>query len=165
MTDVDHVQGNAIAPKPHERFIASLQRRADIEGGQLGAQVSASQMDKILIAETADEVWDADEGGTFSGQDLVDVELRFLSLTIAPSSDEFDASLGVYVNVKCMRLDSGEEIILNTGADKIITKLVRFESLGVLPVEGVIRAVKTPKGSMLKLRPLPRRATPGTVQE
>jgi hypothetical protein len=151
--------------KPHERFIAYMQRRAESEGSQLGAEVSASQMDKILTAETEEEIWDADEGGTFSGQDMIDIELMIQSFTVAPSSDEFEAALGVYANIKATRLDTGEEVIVNTGADKIITKLRMFEQKGLLPIGGVIKAVKTPKGSMLKLRPLPKRAVASTTAE
>lgn len=159
------LQGNAVALRPHEKFTQSLQRRAEREGALLGAEVSESQRDKILTAQTEAEIWDADEGGTFSGQDMIDVELEFQSIKIAPSSDEYDASLGVYANITAMRLDNGEIVIVNTGADKIITKLIMFESKGMLPVEGVIKGIKTPKGTMLKLRPLPRRATPGSVQQ
>jgi hypothetical protein len=156
--------GTTLALKPHERFIQSIQRRAEREGAALGRDVSMTQIDKVLTAETEAEVWDADEGGTFSGQDMIDVELQFVSITMAPSSDEYDATLGVYANIRAVRLDTGEEIIVNTGADKIITKLLKFESMGNLPISGVIRGVKTKGGVMLKLRPIPARAIAGTAE-
>jgi hypothetical protein len=156
--------GTTLAPKPHERFIGSLMARAEREGQTLGRDVSLSQIDKVLQAETEEDVWNADEGGTVSGQDMIDVEMQILSITVAPSSDEYDATLGVFINIKAIRLDTGDEIVVNTGADKIITKLVKFESMGLLPIEGVIRGVKTRNGTMLTLRPLPKRAvTPGSA--
>lgn len=161
---VDSVSGNAVAPKPHERFIQSLTNRAEREGATIGRDVSMSQIDKVLEADTEDEVWDADEGGTVSGQDMIDVELQFQSLTVAPSADEYDATLGVFVNIKAVRLDNGDEVTVNTGADKIISKLVKFESMGLLPIEGVIRGVKTRNGNMLVLRRVPKRAVPGSAE-
>jgi hypothetical protein len=165
MTDADTRTGTVITVKPHERFIASLIERAKREGPTIGRDVSMSQIDKVLAAETEEDVWSADEGGTVSGQDMVDVELRFLSITIAPSSDEYDASLGVFVNAKCIRLDTLEEITVNTGADKIISKLVKFESMGLFPIEGVIRGIKTRAGTMLVLRQIPKRPVQGTTAE
>jgi hypothetical protein len=155
--------GTAIAPKPHERFIQSLNARAEREGATLGRDVSLSQIDKVLQAETEEDVWNADEGGTVSGQDMIDVEIEILSLTVAPSSDEYDATLGVFINIKAIRLDTGDETVINTGADKIITKLVKFEAMGLLPIQGVIRGVKTRNGTMLTLRPLPKRAVAGSA--
>jgi hypothetical protein len=156
--------GTTLAPKPHQRFINSLMARAEREGETLGRDVSLSQIDRILSAETEEDVWNADEGGTVSGQDMIDVEMRMVSFTVAPSSDEYDATLGVFINIKAIRLDTGEDIVVNTGADKIVTKLVKFETMGLLPIDGVIRGVKTRKGNMLMLRPLPKRAvTPGSA--
>lgn len=165
MSDIETRDNFTPTIKPHERFLASLKRRAEVEGARLGQDVSQSQMDKILTAETEQEIWDADEGGTFSGQDMEDVELEIQSFTVAPSSEQYDASLGVYINIKATRLDTGEEVIINTGADKIITKLAVFEAKGMLPILAVIKGIPTPNGKMLKLRPVPRRAVSGSVQQ
>lgn len=161
--DTNTQTGTAITPKPHERFIRSLNLRAEREGATLGRDVSLSQIDKILAAETAEDIWEADEGGTISGQDAIDMEIEIMSFTVAPSAEEYDATLGVFINIKARKMEDDEEIVINTGADKIIAKLAAFESKGLLPVEGVIRGVKTRNGTMLTLRPLPRRATPGTT--
>jgi hypothetical protein len=158
MTD-DTQAGTAVAVKPHERFIASLVRQAEANALIHGKDVSLSQVDRILSAETAEEIWDADEGGTVSGQDMIDVEIQILDFTPLPSADQYDTTLGVYANITAIRMDTGEDVIINTGADKIITKVAKFKSQGMLPIGAVIRGVTTAGGTtMLKLRPLPPRA-------
>jgi hypothetical protein len=160
----DSTPGTIITVKPHQRFVESLQRQAEANALVHGAEVSLSQVDRILTAETKQDIWDADEGGTVSGQDMIDVELEIRDYTVLPSSDEYDTTLGVYVNIQAVRLDTGEEIIVNTGADKIITKLAAFKAKGFLPIGAVIRGVSTRGGTMLKLRPLPPRAVSGTAE-
>jgi hypothetical protein len=162
MSEIDQqgMTGTIAGPKPHERFLEYVGRRAETEGQTIGAAVSQDQLDRILTAETDEEIWDADEGGTVSGKDCEDVELRIFSFILSPSSDEYDAPLGVYALIKAQRLDTGEELTINTGSDKIIAKLRMFESRGSLPIDAVIRGQKTPKGRMLKLRPVPKRAVP-----
>lgn len=154
----DETQGTVIAVKPHQRFVESLLRQAEDNEGIHGKEVSLNQVDRILTAETETEIWDADEGGTVSGQDMVDIELEIQDFVVLKSGDEYDATLGVYVNITAIRLDTAETVIINTGADKIVTKLAVFKARGMLPIGGVIRGVKTANGTMLKLRPLPPRA-------
>ncbi len=164
-SDVDTTASGTISgPNPHERFIASLQARAEREGTTIGYDASMSAIDRIITAETADAVWDADEGGTVSGQAMVDIELRVHSITAAKSDDKYDATLGVFINIKATRLDTGDEVTINTGADKVVTKLVKFESMGMFPLECVIRGIDTRAGTMLVLRRIPARAVPGTTE-
>lgn len=163
----DNVQeqtGTTIAVKPHQRFIQSLQRQAEDNAATHGREVSVNQIDKILTAETEEEIWNADEGGTLSGQDMIDVEMEIQDYVVLPSGDEYDATLDVYINITAVRLDTGEEVIVNTGADKIITKLAVFKARGMLPIGAVIKGVPTRKGTMLKLRPLPNRAVRATAE-
>lgn len=149
--------GTAVA-KPHDQFAEYLARRAENDGATRGYEVASNQMDKLLTAETEQEIWDADEGGTVNGQDMIDVELNIRGFKVAVSSDEYEATLGVYILIDAVRLDNGEEVIVNTGAPLIITKLRMFEAREMLPVNGVIRGTKARNGTVLKLRPLSARA-------
>jgi len=144
--------------RPHDQFGEYLLRRAEEDGATRGYEVAASQMDKMLAAETEQEIWDADEGGTVNGQDMIDVELEIRGFKVATSDDQYDAALGVYILIDATRLDNGEQVIVNTGAPLIITKLRMFEVREMLPVTGVIRGTKARNGTVLKLRQLPSRA-------
>jgi hypothetical protein len=150
--------GTAIAPRAHEQFVEYLARRAEQDGSTRSFDVAANQMDKLLTAETEQEIWDADEGGTFSAQDMTDIELRIRGYKVAVSSDEYDSPLGHYILIDAVRLDTGDEVIVNTGAALIITKLRMLESRDLLPVEAVIRGTKAAKGTVLKLKQIPARA-------
>jgi hypothetical protein len=150
--------GTAIAPRAHEQFIEYLARRAEADGATRSFDVAANQMDKLLNAETEQEIWDADEGGTFSGQDMIDIELLIRGYKVAVSSDEYDSPLGVYILIDAVRLDTGDEIVVNTGSPLIITKLRKLESRELLPAEAVIRGYKAAKGTVLKLKQIPARA-------
>jgi hypothetical protein len=157
--------GTVTVKRPHERFVEYLARRAQVDSEGRAFSVAANQIDKLVTAETAEELWDADEGGVFSGQDMVDVEIEIKAIGFGKSSDEYDAELGVFVSMECTRLDTGEDIIVNCGSPLVITKIRMFEQRDLLPIQGVLKATKTQKGALLKLRPLPVRAVRGTTAE
>lgn len=156
-----------VALRPYERFIKYMQDRAETTGNQSdrGFDIAAGQMDKILAAETIEDIWDADEGGMISGQDLVDVEQRVREFVVLRSErEEFDTGLGVYLVVSAVRLADGLAIVWNTGASGLIAKLRALEAKNALPVDCVIKGIQTNSGNtVLKLRPVPKRAVPGTV--
>lgn len=161
--------GTAIATRPHEQFRAYLQRRAEDSDGVRGYEIAQQQMDKILTAESDQDVWDADEGGTIAGNDFCDVEFRIHGFDIATSDDEFESVLNVYALIRGTLLQEwngepvGAEVLVNTGAPLIVTKLRMLELREMLPADVVIRGTKAKKGTVLKLRPVPKRAASGTV--
>lgn len=153
------VDGEITTLKPHEQFIAYLGRRADSEKVNRAHDVAASQIDRILQAETEEEIWNADEGGVVSGQDMEDVELLIRGFGVAKSDDKFDTDLGHYVLIDAVRLDDGADVIVNTGSSLIITKLRMFEVRDLFPIEAVIKGQPTSNGGrLLRLRPVPKRA-------
>lgn len=143
-----------------ESFISYLERRAESEGESRAFDVAATQLDRILSAETAKDVWDADEYESTGGRDLADVEQRIHSFSVHKGGDQFKSPLGFYIMVNSSRLSDGSEFIWNTGATLIIGKLRWLEAHEMLPVDCVIKATPTPNGEVLKLRPIPTRATP-----
>ena len=157
--DKNAVSGTITDLKPHQQFIAYLGRRAESEKVNRAHDVAASQIDRILSATTEEEIWAADEGGVVSGQNMEDVELQIRGYGVAKSDDKFDTDLGVYVLMDCIRLDTGESVVVNTGSALIITKLRMFEQRDAFPIEGVIKGQPTSNGGrLLRLRPLPTRA-------
>lgn len=165
--DLQAKDGNAVALRPHERFVKNLQERAAENNRSM--EVTAKQVNKILSAETEADIWDADEGGTVSGQDFTDVEIEIRGYEIAPSDDQYESLFDVYVNIDAVTLQEakgygiGEAVIINTGAPLVITKLEMFRARDMFPVQAVIKGTVAKKGTVLKLRPVPKRSTPATT--
>lgn len=157
---VDITSGTIAANvRPYERFTESLLRQATADSTSRAFDVAANQVDKIISATTADEIMNADEGGVVSGQDMEDVDLRIRDYTVGKSADEFNATLGVFILMDCINLETGEEVIVNTGAALIIAKVVALKANGLLPFDAVIKGTKTRNGTLLRLRPVKQRAT------
>ena len=150
--------GTVVSPRPHDQFKDYLARVAESTTGTRSLEVAQNQMDKILNADSAQDIWNADEGGTVNGQDMVDVELEIRGYQVAKSDEQYDAALGVYALIDATRLDTGETVVINTGAPLIIAKLRMFEVKGLLPILGVIRGTQAKNGTVLKLKPIPPRA-------
>lgn len=168
--DTNGQSGDVTTMRPHERFVEYMVRRAEVEGPQMASEVSGDSIDKIVTAQTVEDVWAADEGGTISGQDFEDVEHRINSFMVAPSSDEYSANLGVYVAIKATLLQEydgkppGTEVTIVTGAASLIAKLRMFEQMNALPIDGIIKGTKTAKGTLLRYRPVPKRAITVTAE-
>lgn len=159
--------------RPAQRFRAYMLDRAARESSTDAEEVSANQVDKIFAAETDDEIWDADSGGTIQARDCVGLEIEILSMR-AQESDRFEGA-PYYVNIDVTVLGGdravltrngltiGANAVLQTGAELIIAKIRKFEAKGSLPVRGVISGTETNSGFMvLKLARMPERTTATT---
>jgi hypothetical protein len=158
--DVQPVEGKAIEIRPYERFVKNLQTRAAESDRNRSFDVAASQMDKILTAETEEEFWDADEGGTVSGKDFTDIAIQINGYEIARSDDKYESDLGVYVNINATLLQNakgyktGEQVIINTGASLVVTKLEAARARDMFPIKCFIKGTEAKNGTVLKLRPV-----------
>lgn len=149
-------------------WVQSQAARAQDEGSW---DVTAKQLGSILTATTAEEIDAADEAATYQGRDLAGLQVRVdeQSFRYAESSDEFDTPLGVYIQFRATALNAlptrgitpGDELLISTGAPLIIGKLRTYQANGMLPVFQEFRAIKTAKGSVLKIKTIP--AVSGTV--
>lgn len=159
------------AARPANRFRQWVQQQATDETDSW--EVTARQLDKMLMAEDADAIMNSDEGGTHQGRDLLDFEFEVPSQTFryANTSPEFDAPLGVYMQFSAVALMDypnegillGEEILISTGAPLVIGKLRTLQANGFLPRKFIMKGYRGGKGVVLKLRPAPNRAVPSTT--
>lgn len=127
-------------------------------------EVTARQLDKMLTAETLDEIMDSDEGGTYQGRDLVGFEFKVedQQFSYRESSDEFESALGAYIQFQATALmeypeqgiSPGDLVTISTGASLIIGKLRTLQANGFLPMDlkiiagggkGVLKLVRAPK--------------------
>jgi hypothetical protein len=147
--------------RPTEKLVDYLVRRAQEDAGTRNYEIAATQLDRILSAGSAEQMWNADDFDSIGGRDLVDVEQRINSFTVHEGSEQYASPLGHWIMVQAQRLDNGQEITWNTGAPLLIGKLRWLEAaelLGTADAECVIRSTPTPNGSVLKLKQVPQRA-------
>lgn len=151
--------GTVAEMKPHEHFVEYLQRRmvADKDGND-AFTIAARQLDKMFTAETAEEIWDADEGGTIAAKDYIGKIVRIRGYRVMESTnEEYDAALGAWILIDCVNLENLEEVMLNTQSPLIIGKLRAFEAKNLLPIDAQIDSTKTTAGNdVLRLKRAPR---------
>ncbi len=150
------------ATRPSEGLVQYLARRAEEDSRNRNYEIAASQLDKILAAKTIEEMWDADDFESIGGRDLVDTEMRIESFTVHTGNDQFSAPLGHYLMVTAKSLADGKEFMFNTGAPLLMGKLRWLEAmnlLGTADADVVIKGFDAPNGTVLKLRPVPRRSS------
>lgn len=107
---------------------------------------------RILSAKTAADIFTDDS--TTATKDLLDIPLVITDVRLAKS--ELEDARPVYMLIECARRDTGEMIVLNSGAAKIMATLYQCKRLGLLPVEAsVYEVTKAAKGrsAPLGLRP------------
>lgn len=175
MTEVDTAaSGEVQQVRPYQRFAEHLQREAAQNDAVNGFEISANQIDKIMTAETEKDIWDADEGGMYALKDLTGCDIEITNIKILPSKDDDKKNnLGVWalLNVtllsECEKygLDPGEEIMVNTGVESVIAKLLRFRAEDMFPVRARVKGVPT-SGSkeMVRLRPIPGTSVPSSAE-
>lgn len=122
----------------------------------------------ILEAESAAEMWEADDLAQIGGRNLRDVEQRVLEYTVRYSDNPdidspFVASNGrkMYLLIKSFRYDAGAEIVWNTSAPLLVGKILWLADRGELPADVVIRGINLGADQwVLKLKPMPQRVSP-----
>lgn len=121
---------------------------------------------KILSAETEEEMWEADELAQTGGRDLQDVEQEILAYAIKYSTNPTINSAfkdsqgrGMYLLIRSVRIETGEEFVWNTSAPLLVGKIMWLVNREKLPYQCVIRGRDLGGGqSLLKLKPIPKRA-------
>lgn len=142
---------------PLTRFVQVLELEASDD-----TRDTSDFVEQILInmieAPTLEDTIKAQEAGSTSGKDLVDVELEIQWFSVVKSSDKYKSQLGHYVLVeKAIRLDSLEPVSFSTGAPNLIIPLWKARNEGKLPLQCVIRSRDTNNGELLTLQLLTKR--------
>jgi hypothetical protein len=165
--------GNVQEMRPFEKFTAHLQRLAAHNDEENKDSVTAGQVDKILAAESIEDVWDADEGGLYALKDLVGMELEIRSAKDLPSKDETKRNLfGTWLLLECAVLTEnrklglliGDVIMVNTGVPQVIAKIKALQGKGVDPIQFLVQGIPSSSGEMVRLRPIPTRAIPADAK-
>ena len=91
-----------------------------------------SQIAEATTVEALDSPWKA--GGL---EDLKDTPIRITAIRRAPS--DFESGFGAYLIADCVRLDTGEKVVVTTGAVSVVAQLARAHALNALPLTVIPR--------------------------
>jgi len=175
----DTVKTGAVqSPTIYQRFHATMLERAQAtkDSGTLGQDVMESQISAILSAETEQDIWRADMGGTVQARDAHGLEVRILDFRPTISNrDDLENTHGYYVTMSAVVLGGpsdilqknglvvGQSFALQTGAELFVVKVAAFEAAGLLPKDGTISAIRTQSGNdVIKFWPMPERTVPAS---
>lgn len=124
--------------------------------------IANRQIVALMSAESEDEIWDADQGGTVQMRDAVGLEAEIREFRFLESSDPGKQTRsGTYITCDAVTLGGpaellrklgtapGAEIVLQTGAELVVTKLLAFQNRDLLPVRAVISGTETRSGNMV----------------
>jgi hypothetical protein len=163
------VSAKAERVREHWRGLATVQANDNNDA----QEIADRQVVAIMSAETEDEIWDADTGTAIQMRDAVGLEAEFREFRFLLGNDPGKATRsGTYITCDAVTLGGpaellrklgtapGQEIVLQTGAELIVTKLLAFQHRNLLPVRAVVSGTETRSGNMvLRLTRPPVRTT------
>lgn len=119
-------------------------------------------MERILSAETEDEIFEAQEAGGIAGKDVAGrpfrVRLEDITWRRSNVANIDNGGLPIYALMKVIMLDTGEELVINCGGKTfvpVLFALINRNAFDKYP-DGrpfVIRATPTAAGQRLSLLP------------
>jgi hypothetical protein len=154
------------APAVFQRMLDRMELAADTPDDSFPNPM-ISGIVGILEANTDEEMWESDELAQIGGRNLRDVEQRIIAYTVrygdnAEMISPFQASNGrkMYLLIRSMRYDTGEEFVWNTSAPLLVSKILWLADRAKLPADVVIRGTHLGGDQwVLKLKPMPQRVT------
>ena len=160
--------------RPYDRFRAYVADRTQEDKIDPEA-VAASVGDRILAAQTEDEIWDANEsGGTIRLDSLAGCELEFLPgwRFVAQNDPEMMNSLSAFIIGEAIVVASpksdfapGQMITYNTGVERVITTLEAFRGKELLPKTALVHGTDLGSGkTAISLRRPAARAVRSSVE-
>lgn len=93
-------------------------------------------VESILSAESEEEIFEAQEAGTTSGKDFINIPFRLLeeNLTFLRTAEQYrtPGTLPFYVRMDCARLDNGEWATITTGGNSVVAVLYALRKNAIL---------------------------------
>jgi hypothetical protein len=166
--------GTITSLTPYEKFCATLAGRATMESEE--KNVDYGSIEAIILAETEDEMWTADDRGPLGGRDLAgvvqvieDVQVKWSnSPTISSPFIDPKTEKALYLLITSTRHDDskytgrrpdltqGEKFQWNTSAPRVVAKIMWLEGHDRLRQPVSIEATDIGGGqAVLKLRAAP----------
>lgn len=174
-------EGAIQTPTPFSRLIRQLSLEAEIDSADSKGNASTiATIDRIMSAESDEDVWNAGDLANIGGRNLVDVEMQVTDFLVKYGNRDDVESVFMDNGRKFFLLVTstiigvpasdaqefnrppliiGDEIVWNTSAPDVVPKLVSFRDRNKFPLDCVIRALDLGGGKhYLRLKPVPKRA-------
>ena len=134
--------------RPFEGLMRELHSRAKLEGSAF--EIASQVIDAIAQADSVEAIFEANESGPTSlkeNEHLHKVNLNITDARYHKSAEKFAANnLGVFVTFDAY-LDSGDEVMVSTGAPNVVASLYRAQREGWLSTDKPLRCRIVPKDS------------------
>jgi len=165
--------GNIATPTLTQRFHAMMLERATVEdNSDRAAEIAEQQAERIMSAESLDEILNADSGGTVQCRDVPNTEWEIRSYRVVKSNrTDIENSAGYYITMDAVCLAGpedtltragvviGEVVALQTSAYLLMVKIRALEVANFLPQRLYLLGTKTQSGNtVLKWTAPPKRA-------
>lgn len=126
-----------VLPKNAPEKLVALVNKLNLEAETFGDSMSSTFdiLENILSATTEEEIFNAANAGTNSGQDFVDIPFRIREDGIsARKSRKNDSGQGfpIYLQLNVVRLDTNEPIVISIGGLSAVATLAALRDNGVL---------------------------------
>jgi hypothetical protein len=155
---------NGALDRPSRKLAEYLRARAEMEAPIVAQELSEQQMDKILTAETPEELDEAMQlAGLIGLRDLengTEIQINGFHVALGTRS-EFMNQLGVFAVINCQDLSTGQEFNVDTGVQRVIAFLRMCEHFERFPLAVTVTKVAAGGGELITLLPLRKRAVQG----
>lgn len=124
-----------------------VKTNTDLLLGEVPIDVESSEsmargiIERNLRAESVEDVFA--EQTTIACKDYVGRAIRVTSIRLAEG--EIDGAATTYMLIDAIDMETGEQLVMNTGAPQITSKLFNLHLKGALPIEVVVREVSPAK--------------------
>lgn len=108
-------------------------------GAETGTETDNSQamfqiVDRIMRAETVDEVLGIATEGPAKVEDYVGVPITFVDFRVVKSADQYDAESGPtglkhYAVIAAINLLTGEDVVITCGSTHVLAQLQRIQNM------------------------------------
>lgn len=145
--------------RPYMHMMEKMHSQAAIESsvsdGTDAFEIASQVVDKIAVAETLDDIFDANESGMDKAKQYIGMPLTLTELGFSKSQEKFrKGNLGVFCKVDAV-LDDGREVSFSVGATNVVASLFRIQEIGLMSKTPrprvVIKGTETANGTLYKL--------------
>lgn len=114
--------------KPRESLLPAILAK---QGLTLAESEQLSEMMAARLAAETDVEKLLDETGSLATQEIIGIPFQLRNVVLNRST--IADSIGVYMLLDAVMLDTGEEVVITTSAAKVMVKAGRLAELGALP--------------------------------
>lgn len=153
-------ENTPVTPSNEVRLYQKLQKDlaalASLDAQNGNFDIAAAVIDGIMAAETADDVFAANDSGPLDVREYIGVPLTVFDLMYRKSDAKYaeNGGLGFYV-VFDAHTDNGEVVKMSTGAPNLVASFRKLQTLGYCqetnPLRVAIRGKETANGTLLTL--------------